>query len=81
MEKQLLLRLFDETAEESFKPLIGGLGITVKPIAEYDSILKSPYLFNIPPEGHQGNKNIIGKGNYLFQRPILVGMEWQGCWW
>jgi hypothetical protein len=59
--KALIVEALDEAADESFKPLLGGLGVSLKPIAEYDSILKTPFLFNAPPEGNQGNRVLLGK--------------------
>jgi hypothetical protein len=74
--KAIIVEAFDDAADESFKPLIGGLGVTVKPLAEYDSILKSPFLFNLPPEGYQGNKVLIGKG--LVYSNARYALAWSG---
>jgi len=57
----LIVEAMDDSAEESFKSVFGGLGVTLNPVAEYDSILKAPNLFNTPPEGNQGNKVLLGK--------------------
>jgi len=74
--KAIIVEAFDDLADESFKPLFGGLGVTVKPVAEYDSILKSPFLFNLPPEGYQSNKVLLGKG--LVYSNARYALAWSG---
>jgi len=74
--KALVVEAMDETADESFKPLFGGIGVTVKPVAEYDSILKTPFLFNTPPEGYQGNRVLVGKGLIYTQSRYVLA--WSG---
>jgi hypothetical protein len=59
--KALIIEAMDDAAEESFKSVIGGLGVNLNPVAEYDSILKTPYFFNAPPEGNQGSRVMLGK--------------------
>jgi hypothetical protein len=59
--KGLIAEALDDTADDSFNTFFGKLGLNLKPVAEYDSILKSPYLFNAPPEGNQGSRVLLGK--------------------
>jgi hypothetical protein len=74
--KAIIVEAFDDAADDSFKPLIGGLGVTIKPVAEYDAVLKSPYLFNVPPEGSQGNKVLVGKG--VIYSSAKYALAWNG---
>jgi hypothetical protein len=74
--KAIIVEAFDEAADDSFKPLFGGVGVTVKPVAEYDSILKAPFLFNTPPEGFQGNRVLIGKG--MVYTNARYALAWSG---
>ena len=59
--RALIAEAMDDAADESFKAFFGGLGVSLKPVAEYDSILKMPHLFNAPPEGNQGSRVLLGK--------------------
>ncbi|MBI9043730.1 MAG: DUF4159 domain-containing protein [Anaerolineaceae bacterium] len=72
----IIIEAFDEAAEESFKPFLTGTNITLKPVAEYDSLLKNPFLFNAAPEGSQGSKVLLGKG--IIYSTAQYSVAWGG---
>ena len=66
----------DEAADESYKAFFGKLGVNLKPVADYDSILKTPHLFNAPPEGNQGSKVLLG--NRVIYSSAKYCLAWSG---
>ncbi len=58
LNKAIIAEALDNAADESFKTLFESLHIKLKPIAEKDDILKTPYRFGSAPEG---SKVLLGK--------------------
>jgi hypothetical protein len=59
--KGLIIEALDSAAEESFKPLLSELGVTLKSAGENDLVMKTPNVFCAPPDGAQGNSISFGK--------------------
>lgn len=60
-EKVIIAEALDDAADASFKALFESMKIDVKPIAEKDAILKTPYCFACAPQGNHGSEVWLGK--------------------
>jgi hypothetical protein len=74
--KHLMIEALDDTAEKSCTTLLSDLSVSVKPMAESDALLTTPYVFSGPPPGAQNGQ--VWLGNNVVYSTAGYSLAWTG---